>query len=228
MPSLWRLRLPLPDNGCVDRRGVHRMLSRWLDVDHHAQRKPWSWTTTGAGLEIGLVDDSLVARLTRHAGRDLTQVATAPWAQLAAAHLGREWTVEFVSPVTFRRGNRLVPWPSPSAVLGSLRADWRRFAAPHVGDVIIDLSKEPVIVTSFRGASEVERVVLHERPNAAGERVPVQATVGGFLGSLTYTIDGEVDAGAVGSLMALAPFSGVGAHTTRGFGGTRVPAGRGS
>lgn len=222
MPSLWRL--PLRQRDRIDRREIHRTLSRWLDVDHHAQRKPWSWTTTAAGVEIGVLDDTLAARITQHAGSDAVQVAAASWKQLAAASPRQEWVVDFISPVTFRRGNRLVPWPAPSAVLGSLRADWRWFAAEHVGDVVADLSMDPVIVTSVAGASEIEKVVLHERRGPVGDRAPVHVTVGGFRGTVTYTIDGQIDAGVIGSLLALAPFSGVGAHTTRGFGGTRVNA----
>jgi CRISPR-associated endoribonuclease Cas6 len=217
MPSLWRL--PLPDGG-VDRRQVHRRLASWLDVDHHASRKPWSWKATDSGIEIGLLDDGLADRLAQRAGRDLTRLSAVPW-HVPTLSKSPEWTVEFVSPVAFRRGNRLVPWPSPSAVFGSLRADWRAFAAPHAGDVDLDLSVDPVIVTAIEGASVVERFVLHDRPNVAGG-VPVRVTVGGFRGRVTYAVDGPLGATAVASLLAIAPYAGVGAHTTRGFGGVRL------
>jgi CRISPR/Cas system endoribonuclease Cas6 (RAMP superfamily) len=108
-------------------------------------------------------------------------------------------------------------------VLGSLRADWRQFAAPHIGDLTLDLSLDPVIVTHLSGASEVTRLVLHERPTPDGSRAPVAVTVGGFVGTVTYTLDGPDDPAAVASLFALARYSGVGAHTTRGFGGLRLP-----
>ncbi|MFD7656631.1 CRISPR system precrRNA processing endoribonuclease RAMP protein Cas6 [Actinosynnema sp. NPDC059797] len=146
------------------------------------------------------------------------------WRAPAATAVTR-WRVEFVSPVTFRRGNRLLPWPSPSAVLGGLRAVWRVFGAPVVGDVELDLADEPVVVSAVEGASEVERFVLHERRDAAGGTVPVWVTAGGFRGRVTYTVDGPVGAGAVAALFELARYAGVGAHTTRGFGGVRIVPG---
>jgi CRISPR-associated endoribonuclease Cas6 len=220
MPSLWRL--PSAETSTMDVRAVHKLVSRWLDVDHHAKRKPWSWTMTTEGLEIGLLDDELAGRLARYGGRSLSQVDSVSWRQLAGRHNRREWTVEFVSPVTFRRGNKLLPWPSASAVLGSLRLDWRLFAAAHVGDVAVDLSLDPVVVMAFRGGSEVHEFVLHNRRDGAGELQPVSAKAGGFLGQVTYAVDGQIDPACVDALFRLARFSGIGAHTTRGFGGSRL------
>lgn len=140
MPSIWRC--PWFD---PDRATVHRTLSRWLDSDHHAQRKPWSWIPQTSGLSISLLDDQLADRLVYcagTAGTPVQQVATADWSQLRSAGLSRDsWELEFVSPVTFRRGNRFLPWPSPSAVFGSLRAAWRAFGAPAVGDLELDLRR---------------------------------------------------------------------------------------
>ncbi|MGV9366606.1 CRISPR system precrRNA processing endoribonuclease RAMP protein Cas6 [Amycolatopsis sp. NPDC003731] len=222
MPSLWEMPVP---GGVIDRRQLHGLLASCLDTDHHADRKGWSWKATTTGIEIGVLDDGLVGRLLTGAGRRVRQVAAVAWSDVAGGS-GRAWAVEFVSPVTFRRGNRLLPWPSPSAVLGSLRADWRRFAAPHAGDLEVDLAFDPVVVTEVRGASEVERFVLHERPDAAGKRVPVQVTVGGFRGRVTYAVEDPGLRDAVGKLLAIAPYAGVGAHTTRGFGGVRLHPGR--
>ncbi|WP_192909368.1 CRISPR system precrRNA processing endoribonuclease RAMP protein Cas6 [Gandjariella thermophila] len=183
------------------------------------------------------MDDTLAGRLLEHADAyrrsarptgdlamptPLKQVEAVTWPQLAAGRDRPGWTLEFVSPVTFRRGNRFVPWPSPSAVFGSLRAAWRRFGARHVGDLEVDLRLDPIVVTAISGASQVERVVLHERPNPSGERQPVTVTVGGFLGRVTYAVDGTIDPAAVDSLTRLAPYTGVGSYTTRGFGGVRV------
>ncbi|MFN2497421.1 MAG: hypothetical protein ABR608_16205, partial [Pseudonocardiaceae bacterium] len=78
MPSLWRCRWP----GSVepDRAAVHRVLSQWLDTEHHAQRKPWSWSAGGSEGEIlvGLLDDRLTERLVHGAdaaGTPMRQVA---------------------------------------------------------------------------------------------------------------------------------------------------------
>lgn len=211
MPSIWR---------CewidADRTAVHRALSRWLDSDHHAQRKPWSWTAQTSGLVIGLLDDQLADRLRSGAdaaGTSVQQVAKADWAELRSDRPRDSWQLEFVSPVTFRRGNRFLPWPSPSAVFGSLRAVWRTFGAPEVGDLELDLRLDPLIVTALHGTSHTERVAVHRQDSVL---------VGGFRGTIRYALDGAADAQVIDTLVRLAPFSGVGAYTTRGFGGVGI------
>lgn len=220
MPSLWAI--PAVLSGPVDRRAVHRRLASWLDTDHHADRKPWSWAVHNGRIEIGLLDDALAERLRARTRGVATMVSSASWQELRAARVRSSWTARFVSPVTFRRKGRSLPWPSPAAVLGSLRTSWREFATLHVPDVVADLSADPVIVTALDGRSEVEKFVLHERPDHNGVRQPVHVTVGGFRGAVTYTVDGPIAPNAVAALFALAPYAGVGAHTTRGFGGTRI------
>lgn len=236
MPSVWRWRL----GGDIipERRVVHALLARWLDDDHHAERKPWSWAAHRDGdehvIEIGIVDDTLAERLV--AGADahraspatarlpmiepVQQVAAVTWSQLAATPPQPKWTVRFISPVTFRRGDRFMPWPAPSSVFGSLRAAWRTFGAKHVGDLTVDLKADPLIVTALNGHSHTERVVLRAQP--ASGRPPVQVTVTGFVGCVQYALDGPIDPGAVAALLALAPYAGIGGYTTRGFGGARV------
>ncbi|MGH3942384.1 MAG: CRISPR system precrRNA processing endoribonuclease RAMP protein Cas6 [Pseudonocardiaceae bacterium] len=218
MPSLWRCCWTASAE--PDRQTVHRTLSRWLDTDHHAQRKPWSWASavesSDRELLIGLLDDQLAERL--RGGADatnmpVTQVAAAGWAELLGGQARDCWQLDFVSPVTFRRGNRFLPWPSPSAVFGSLRATWRHFGSPEVGDLDLDLRLDPLVVTAFHGASRTERVVVHKQDSVL---------VGGFIGTMRYAIEGAADPQTVDALVRLAPFSGVGSYTTRGFGGVRA------
>jgi CRISPR-associated endoribonuclease Cas6 len=234
MPSLWRL----PVQAGTERRVVHAVLARWLDTDHHADRKPWSWrwasTDPEPAIEIGLVDDTLADRLVsgsdRHragsgasklvASGPVAQLAATTWQRLAATPPRADWTLDYVSPVSFRRGTRFQPWPAPAPVFGSLRAAWRSFGAPHTGDLTVDLKADPLIVTAVAGASRTERVTLRV-PGPA--RQSAQVTVTGFVGRVRYTADGPIDQAAVSALVALAPYAGVGAYTTRGFGGTRLP-----
>lgn len=234
MPSRWRWYV----GGATvpDRRVVHAVVASWLDDDHHADRKPWSWTICQDGdqqvIDIGLLDDSLVDRLIARADKyrvasagrvamiaPLEQVAATTWAQLARLPSRTCWTMEFVSPVTFRRGSHFLPWPAPSPVFGSLRSAWRSFGAPHVGDVTLDLKLDPIVVTAMSGESQTEQVVLRRSREVGGQ--PTQLTVTGFTGRLRYAVDGVVDPSAVAALVALAPYAGVGAYTTRGFGGVR-------
>jgi len=238
MPSLWEF--TIDGAGPMDRRALHRTLSRWLDDDHHAAHKPWSWSASVGPeptvVRVGVLVDPLAKRLidgvdaARRATRSslvrptgpARPVGAASWAELCSGAVRREWMVDFVSPVTFRRGNRFLPWPAPSAVLGSLRSAWHTFGAAEAGALAVDLKLDPVVVAAISGASTTERVVLHERPQPDGARAEVAVTVGGFTGQVSYAVDGDIDPAAVSTLVRLAPFAGIGAYTTRGFGGVRV------
>jgi len=71
-------------------------LSRWLDSDHHAQRKPWSWAahTADRDLLIGLLDDRLTERLRSGAdaaGAPVRQVAAAGWSELRSGRARDCW-----------------------------------------------------------------------------------------------------------------------------------------
>ena len=81
------------------------------------------------------------------------------------------------------------------------------------GDLELDLRLDPLVVTAFRGASHTERGTMHKQDSVL---------VGGFLGTVCYAIEGAADPQTVDTLVRLAPFSGVGSYTTRGFGGVRM------
>lgn len=120
MPSIWRCRWPGLDG--LDRHAVHRVLSRWLDTERHAQRKPWSWTADASDLLIGLLDNGLADRLVRGAdaaGSPVRQVEAMSWAELRNGRDRNDWCLEFVSPVTFSVGG-------PGRCRGRGRSSWAR------------------------------------------------------------------------------------------------------
>ena len=231
MPSRWEIPLPGADPAGIRVEHLHAAISTWFDDDddqHHRPIKPYSVSpprpsANGVVVEIGLLDDALEARLQSTAGpgsrirlgrQSLTiptgvqQVATVPWDDLSVAHGAHAWCLRFVTPLTFRRGNRFTPLPAPTPILGSLRRSWNAFAPPELA-VSLDLSSDPVWVTDIDGHNEVM--------NVNGR------TVSGFLGRLR--MEGEAGADyvhAVSRIVTLAPFAGVGAYTTRCFGVTRV------
>jgi CRISPR-associated endoribonuclease Cas6 len=231
MPSRWRITLPTIDPSQVRLEHLHAVVSGWFDTNpdtHRAAAKPYSITppaacAAGTAVEIGLLDDTLVDRLltcaapgkTVRLGTQHTRLCAAPdqvavltWAQAAAAGGMDAWCLRFVTPTTFRRGNLFTPWPAPKAVLGSLRAAWRRFAPPDLPPLILELTPEPVWVTDIDGANQVLKV--NDR------------TVSGFVGRIRFAADApDPVAAAIDQLVRLAPFAGVGAYTTRGFGMTR-------
>jgi hypothetical protein len=62
---------------------------------------------------------------------------------------------------------------------------------------------DPVIVTGIRSCSVTERVALCDRRSAT--RTTLQVPVDGFLGKVTYAIDGAVDPAAVSPLAKHGP-----------------------
>jgi CRISPR-associated endoribonuclease Cas6 len=232
MPSRWELRVPTPSPEAVRLEHLHAVVSGWFDHDDTAHRsKAKGYTVSplrdsphGPVVEIGLIDDNLTDTLLTRAAPGVTirlgrttvalptqprQVAATPWAALTARGGNRAWCLRFVTPLTFRRGNKFTPLPAPTPILASLRTAWRDFAPPQIAQPDLDLSSHPVWVTDIDGANDVRTV------NGR--------TVSGFLGRLRIECDADDGiARAIDQVVGLAPFSGVGAYTTRGFGVTRL------
>ena len=231
MPSRWEITLPGIEPGELRWEHLHAVVSRWLDADdveHHGKSKGWSVTPPRVGrggpfVEVGLVRDDLVPRLLAGAARGVRvrlgrdhvtlprhpdQVAAVPWGELGRGHRDRAWSLRLATPMTFRRGNRFTPLPAPSPMLGSLRRSWNTWAPP-VEALTLDLAHDPAWVTDLDGRNEVVKV--NDR------------TVSGFIGRVRFECDADGDVAlAVHRLVQLAPFTGIGAHTTRGFGVVRL------
>ncbi|MFC0438073.1 CRISPR system precrRNA processing endoribonuclease RAMP protein Cas6 [Kutzneria buriramensis] len=227
--------LPVPAPEAVRLEHLHAVVSRWFDrttADHHGNAKGYTVSPLRDGehgpvVEIGIIDDPLTdSLLTRAApgtrvrlGRTVLtlpegprQLAATPWTGLLQRGGRHAWCLRFDTPLTFRRGNRFTPLPAPTPILGSLRATWRNFAPASVGDLDLDLSRDPVWVTDIDGTNEVCKV------NGL--------TVSGFVGRVRIACDAaDPIARSVDQAIGLAPFSGVGAYTTRGFGVTRIESG---
>ena len=230
MPSRWEVPLTGAEPGAVRWEHLHAAISTWFDTDgeHHDKVKGYAISPPrdsprGPVVEIGLLREDLVARLLSRAtkgartrlGRTVLtldsparQLAAAPWERLGDGHRDRAWCLRFVTPLTFRRGNKFTPFPAPAPILGSLRRTWNTHA-PTEQALTLDLAADPVWVTDIDGANDVRRV--HDR------------TVSGFVGRLRLESDAdEATTAAVNKLIHLAPFAGVGAYTTRCFGVTRL------
>lgn len=231
MPSRWTIRFPCDGPGTIRLEHLHAVVSTWLDEpgQHHAHTKPYSVSPPLDGdgsqvVEIGLIDDRLVDRLLTKAApgvrvrfghtvvtmnRPPTQVAATSWAALAERRSTRSWCLRFATPLTFRRGNKFTPLPAPKPLLGSLRHAWTTHASPDTDPLHLDLSTDPVLVTDITGGNQVHQV------NGR--------TVSGFVGRLCLESDTDAETtAAIDRVLRLAPYSGIGAYTTRGFGVTRL------
>jgi CRISPR-associated endoribonuclease Cas6 len=231
MPSRWEITLPTVTPGTVRLEHLHAVVSTWLDEPgtHHAHTKPYSVSPPRDGdhgpvIEVGLLDDRLADRLLSRAApgvrvrlgrtvltlsRPPRQIAGSGWAALAERRTTRSWCLRFATPLTFRRGNKFTPLPAPRPLLGSLRQAWSAHAPADLEPIILDLAQDPVWVTDIAGSNEVSKV---------NGRI-----VSGFVGRLRLESDADpLTTAAIDRVLRLAPYSGVGAYTTRGFGVTRL------
>ncbi len=242
MPSRWQIRLPGVDAARVTPEQVHAVVSGWFDatVEAHQQRRkaysvsmpypaggaaPHGVAAGGSAIvEVGLVDDALVDRL--HTGaargrrlrfgsqlctleREPCQTHGIPWSELDRPSAAVAWGLRFVTLTTFRRGNAFTPNPGLRPILGGLRQVWRTCAPAGLPPLVLDLATEPVWLTAIAVSSRTVRV--------GG------LLVSGFTGRLRLACDAPAEvAGAVDRLLRLAPYCGVGAYTTRGFGTVRL------
>jgi CRISPR-associated endoribonuclease Cas6 len=231
MPSRWALTLPGVNAADVKLEYLHALVCRWFDDSdeaHRASAKPYTVspaqaTPGGITVEIGLLNDNLPDRLRAAAAPGTrirlgttwstithppVQVAAIPWTD-PTTPTPTAWCLTFLTPTTFRRGNAFTPAPNLTAILGSLRHAWQRFAPAEVPQPTLDLARAPVWLTDIDVRSHLVRVN--------------NLTISGFTGRLRFTCDGTPQqAATVDQLVRLAPFAGVGAYTTRGFGVTRT------
>src|SRR5262249_46615415 len=137
---------------------------------------------------------------------DLTHPATASDPTHTAAP--RAWRLHFLSPVTFRDGDRSSPWPAPDSVTRSLADRWRALH-PATAPTLTTTGARPLWVSDLDGTSQPCRL--------AGR------IVSGFVGRIRYVCDGSAaDAAAIGALLRFAGYAGTGSHTAYGFGLTRT------
>jgi CRISPR-associated endoribonuclease Cas6 len=241
MPSRWWVPLPDVRPEFVKLNHIHAAVSGWFDRtedEHRDGLKPYALSPLSrergsVGLEIGTLSDEATRRLHEATApgtqirlgnqiRDLRGAQllhTDSWENLAA-HTGDEcWTLEFLTPTTFRSGDRASPLPHAATILRSLARAWDNYSPlPRQRP---DLSWTSVWVSDLDLRSEVVEIVTQAR--ATGARLPV--TVSGSLGVLTLRCDDRETAAAAGPLLALAAYAGVGSMTRKGLGVTRVHIG---
>ena len=245
MPSRWWVPIPGLDPHFVRLEHLHAAVTRWFDSsagEHHANGKPYAVSPLrpgdagGVGVEIGILTDHAhhcfskatapgssirLGSQTRPLGRPQL-MHNDTWAELGAVSNVREWELEFVTPTTFRAGDRASPLPHLPTILTGLAQSWQLWAdddtpGPDAGSVA-----RAAWVSDLDLRSEVLRLPI---PSRDGGQVRM-VTVSGCVGSLTIRISDPNLLTAAASLVRLAAYTGIGSMTRRGLGQVRVRAGR--
>lgn len=173
------------------------------------------WTADGMGAllldHLAWQVEGLTSDAAAHpwAGQ-ISYEALATQALRLAGGAPRAWTLEFATPLTFRRGPVNQPLPLPLLVFGSLLDKWNAFA-PLPLPAELRATIADLVVSEFDLRSQAA-------PTKGG------AIQIGAVGRCAYRAlgDGGAWLAGVDLLARFAFYSGVGAGTARGFGQTRL------
>lgn len=243
MPARWFVPFEGLDPNRVQSHHLHAAITRWFDDDlasHAANRKPYSVSPptddpdadAGLGVQIGTLTDDAGARLMDAAceGTNIRLgsarcVVSGPPRLLQSQSWGRlsgtsssvgQWQLTFLTPATFRSGNRSSPLPQLRSLMTNLAEVWNLWSPLALDEVTTDQAARAVWVSDLdlRSASFLS-------PLARGTKA---IHLSGLLGSMTIRCDERGLRQVVGALLGMAQYSGVGAMTVRGLGVTDVLA----
>lgn len=238
MPSRWWIPLDGLGDPHVPLQYVHAAFSRWFDrssSEHHEGDKPYTISPVaggrhGLGVEIATLTPDAAVRLATAAethptvrlGRVAARVGTPTcirertWSELAASTGGRRWRLDFVTPVTFRSGDRASPAPNALTILEGLSRVWHTWsdvALPHA---------QARVAHAWISDLELRSQVIALPVRARRRDGTVNVTVSAATGHIVIRTSHRDAAAVVGPLLALAEYSGVGGFTRKGLGVTRV------
>lgn len=238
MPSRWFVPIPGIDAVRVKLEFVHAAFSGWFDrssQEHAAKDKPYTVSPLTdyrgrIGVEIATMTDDAELRLwqgiesadpvrlgnqIRRVGR-ATRLHAQSWEALEEDREEGQWTLEFVTPTTFRSGNRSTPLPSVAPILSGLSRSWDLWSgrASRGYDPRVD---SDIWVTDLDLKSTVIRLHIGDKHGGNG-----LITLSASLGSLSLRCDDRATAARLAPLIRLAAYAGVGSMRGKGLGVTRV------
>lgn len=217
---------------------LHAFFSGWFDTagpatpdTHHATEKPYTISPLAPrsgvdGVEISVLTEEAEQRLLNTAGDGgsvrlgrqagvfgppIRQARTS-WEALCAGPAQRAWAVTFLTPTTFKSGDRTSPFPSPAVVLRAPKVAWRAFSG--LPEIEVSPAETATIWVSDFSIHTEQVGVRARRPDGR----PTPRPVAGVVGTITYRCDDASVADRVGALFRLTPFCGVGALRGKGFG----------
>lgn len=234
MPS--RFWVPLHVTAMPEQHHIHAAFSGWFDrdgdepavVSHDSVMKPYTLSPPSVqehsvGVEVSTLTDEAETRLWTMAsttssirlgmeririGRPQRTLGTT-WEGLRSAMPAREWTVEFLTPTSFRSGKNPHLLPTAGLILRSAQLAWNRY------------SPGPPIPLDRSVLDAVMPVDLELTTSAIKLGARTQR---GCLGWVTYRCSDQGVAARVAPLFGLLPYSGVGSHRIKGLGQVMVSA----
>lgn len=221
---------------------VHAACSAWFDrtgLDHVANEKPYAVSpltehTGRVGVEIATLSGDAAELLalstapgtTVRLGAQVMPVGEPilmhadSWSELDGAPPQREWTLEFVTPTTFRSGDRSSPLPAVATVMAGLARSWSAWSG--LPERTFDPRTDRALwVSDLDLRSTV--LPLTVRTRSDGNR---EIHLSGVLGTMTLRCDDAATALRVGPLIRLAPYAGVGSMRQKGLGVARLHGSR--
>lgn len=144
----------------------------------------------------------------------------ASWWDLAQPRDVRSWRLDFLTPATFRSGDRSSPLPSVATITGGLERAWTTWCEdPRVRDITRDLASNPRGQSAL-WVSDLDLSSTLTEITVGRSRRPIQLS--GVTGSMTLRVDDVAGAAWASPLLRLAPFCGVGSMRAKGFGVVEV------
>jgi CRISPR-associated endoribonuclease Cas6 len=221
---------------------IHAAFSQWFDrcaAEHAAADKPYSLSPlTRNAHQVGVlvnvlttqVEQRLVAKVssagTVRLGNQVRPVGRAvrllseSWTELARPTGARQWTLDLLTPATFRTGDRSSPLPCVETIVRGLARSWRW----------CDAAQPPERPASLGGLwvsdLDLDSHVLELRVNGRDAHSRTVA-LSGVTGSLTFRASDVETAAWADPLLRLAPFCGLGSMRAKGFGVVDLAGGRG-
>ena len=233
MPNRWFVPVPGVDPHRVKLEHVHAAFSGWFDSnvhEHDANDKPYTVSPLTdlrgqVGVEIATLTDEAERRLqsavsggapvrlgnqTRAVGRPQAVLAQS-WDELEACTGGSRWTLELVTPTTFRSGDRSSPLPVVSTIMTGLARSWNLWSGRE--NRSFDLRADGGLwVSDLDLRSTMLRLKIRQR----------DVHLSCVLGSLTLRCDDRETADRVAPLLRLTPYAGVGSMRGKGLGVVRL------
>lgn len=240
MPTRWFVPVARVDPQRVRVEYIHAAFSRWFDHDHaehSANTKPYSVSPLTAqhgpiGVEIATLTDAADGQLREASapGRQIRlgnqtrdvgvprRLFAARWDDLEREPYEGRWTLDLLTPATFRSGDRSSPLPSSATILAGLARSWNRWsglaprqltpqqlAAVWVSDLDLRSDLVPLTIRGHSGKTQ-------------------QIRMSGALGSITLRCDDPDVCRLVAPLFRLAPYAGIGSMRAKGLGVARLRA----